>query len=140
MRMIIQKDYDTMSRWAAHYIVNKILKFNPTPDRPFVLGLPTGSSPIGTYQKLVELHKQGKISFKNIITFNMDEYINIPEEHPESYHYFMHHHFFQHIDIPRENINILDGNAPDLEDECAQFEEKIKKVGPIHLFSWWHWP
>ena len=134
MRMIIQHDYNAMSKWTAHYIAYKINKFNPTPDNPFVLGLPTGSSPIGTYEKLVELHKNGKISFKNVITFNMDEYISIPEEHPESYHYFMYHNFFNHIDIPKENINILNGNAKDLIEECQQYEDKIKSVGGIHLF------
>jgi glucosamine-6-phosphate deaminase len=132
--MIIQQDYDSMSKWTAHYIVDQILKFDPTPDKPFVLGLPTGSSPIGTYQKLVELHKSGKISFKNVITFNMDEYIGIAEDHPESYHYFMHNYFFDHVDIPEENINILDGNAPDLGVECARYEKKIKDAGGIHLF------
>ena len=134
MRMIIQKDYDAMSTWAAHYIVHQIKEFKPTPDKPFVLGLPTGSSPVGTYRKLVALHKQGKISFKNVITFNMDEYIGLPEDHPQSYHYFMYHHFFNHIDIPKENINILDGNAKDLEAECQKYEDKIKSVGGIHLF------
>ncbi len=109
----------------------KLKKFNPTPDNPFVLGLPTGSSPIGTYKKLVELYKQGKISFKNVITFNMDEYIGIPEDHPESYHYFMYHHLFNHIDIPKKNINILNGNAKDLIEECQQYEDKIKSVGGI---------
>ncbi len=132
MRVIIQENYDNMSTWTAHYIVYKILKFNPTPEKPFVLGLPTGSSPIGTYKKLVELHKAGKVSFKNVVTFNMDEYIKIAEDHPESYHYFMNHHFFSHIDIPKENINILDGNAPDLEEECRRYEEKIKAIGGIH--------
>jgi len=134
MRMIIQKDYNSMSKWAAHYIAHKINKFGPTPAKPFVLGLPTGSSPIGTYQRLVELHQEGKISFKNVITFNMDEYIGISENHPESYHYFMYHHLFNHIDIPRENINILNGNAKDLEAECQRYEEKIKALGGIHLF------
>ena len=134
MRVIIQENYDFMSTWTAHYIAHKIKKFGPTPERPFVLGLPTGSSPIGTYKKLVELHKAGKVSFKNVVTFNMDEYIGISEDHPESYHYFMYHHFFNHIDIPRENINILNGNAPDLEAECQRYEDKIKAVGGIHLF------
>ncbi len=134
MRMIIQKDYDSMSKWAAHYIAHKINQFKPTSQKPFILGLPTGSSPVGTYQKLVELHKQGKISFRHVITFNMDEYIGIPENHPQSYHYFMYHHLFDHIDIPKESINILDGNAPDLEAECERYEKKINATGGIHLF------
>ena len=134
MRMIIQKDYEAMSTWTAHYIVNKINRYNPTADKPFVLGLPTGSSPIGTYKKIVALHKQGKISFKNVITFNMDEYIGIPEDHPQSYHYFMYHNLFDHIDIPKENINILNGNAKDLYEECQRYEAKIKEVGGINIF------
>ena len=134
MRMIIQNDYEAMSTWTAHYIVNKIHRYKPTKDRPYVLGLPTGSSPVGTYKKLVELHNQGKISFKNVITFNMDEYIGIPEGHPQSYHYYMYHHLFDHIDIPKENINILDGNANDLYEECQRYEAKIKDVGGINIF------
>ena len=134
MRVIIQKDYEAMSKWTAHYIVHRINRCNPTPENPFVLGLPTGSSPIGTYKKLIQLHKQGKISFKNVITFNMDEYSGIPEHHPQSYHYFMYHHFFNHVDIPKENINILDGNAADLIAECQRYEDKINAVGGIQLF------
>ncbi|MBN1154197.1 glucosamine-6-phosphate deaminase [candidate division KSB1 bacterium] len=134
MRMIIQHDYDAMSKWTAHYIANKIKKFNPTPEKPFILGLPTGSSPIGTYKKLVELNTKGVFSFQNVVTFNMDEYINIPEDHPQSYHYFMHHYLFNHVDIKPENINILNGNAPDLDAECIKYEEKIRKLGGIHLF------
>jgi glucosamine-6-phosphate deaminase len=134
MRILIHENYLSLSNWAAHYIAKKINDFGPTTEKPFVLGLPTGSSPIGTYNELVDLHKQGKISFKNVITFNMDEYVNIPETHPESYHYFMDKHFFSHIDIPRENINILDGNAKDLDKECQNFENRIKKVGGINLF------
>jgi len=134
MRIIIKKDYDEVSNWVANYVVNKINQANPTPDKPFVLGLPTGSSPLGTYRRLIELHKAGKVSFKNVITFNMDEYVGLPEDHPKSYHYFMWTNLFNHIDIPRENVNILNGNAPDLEKECQEYEEKIKKVGGIDLF------
>ena len=134
MRLIIQKDYDQMSKWTAQYIINKINDFAPTKNKPFVLGLPTGSSPVGTYQEIVKLHKAGKVSFENVITFNMDEYVGIPEDHPESYHTFMFHHLFNHIDILPENINILNGNVDDLEEECRQYEEKIEAVGGIHFF------
>jgi glucosamine-6-phosphate deaminase len=97
--------------------------------------LPTGSSPIPTYKELVkEAHKAGDISFKNVVTFNMDEYVGLDEHHPQSYHAFMHDHLFDHIDIPKENVNILNGNAPDLEEECQQYEEKIKSYGGIDLF------
>lgn len=134
MRVIIQPDYQKISDWTANYIVEKINKFNPTPERMFVLGLPTGGTPVGTYKALVKMHKAGKVSFKNVITFNMDEYVGIPESHPESYHSFMKTNLFDHIDIKPENINILNGNAKDLEAECENYEKKIKAAGGIHLF------
>ena len=134
MKLIIQKNYEEISSWTASHIAKRINDFNPSPEKPFVLGLPTGSSPVGTYRELVKMNKEGKVSFKNVITFNMDEYVGIPREHPESYHTFMHTHFFSHIDIIPENINIPDGNAPDLEKECQQYEEKIKQAGGIDLF------
>ena len=134
MRVIIEPDYETASKWAANYIAKRINEFNPNQTNPFVLGLPTGSSPVGIYKELITLNKKGAISFQNVITFNMDEYVNLPEEHPESYHSFMWSNFFSHIDIDKENVNILNGNAPDLEAECAGYEEKITKVGGIKLF------
>lgn len=134
MRLIIQPNYELVSKWAAHYVASTLLEFNPTPTKPFVLGLPTGSSPIGMYKELIELNRSGKISFKNIVTFNMDEYVGLPESHPESYHYFMWSKFFSHIDIDKNNVNILNGNAKDLETECEQYEEKIKSYGGIDLF------
>jgi glucosamine-6-phosphate deaminase len=82
----------------------------------------------------VDLHRQGKVSFKNVVTFNMDEYVGLADDHPQSYHYFMWHHLFSHVDIPPANVNILNGNAPDLAKECEAYEEKIKKVGGIDLF------
>lgn len=134
MRVIIEPNYETASQWAANYVAKKINDFGPNESKPFVLGLPTGSSPLGMYKALIELNKAGKVTFKNVVTFNMDEYVNIPEDHPESYHSFMWNNFFSHIDIPKENVNILNGNAPDLEAECAAYEEKIKNVGGVTLF------
>lgn len=134
MRILIHENYQSLSKFAAYYISKTIKDFNPTPKKPFILGLPTGSSPLGTYQHLVELHQQGKVSFQNVVTFNMDEYVGLPENHTESYHYFMWSNFFSHIDIPAENVNILNGNAADLEKECADYEAKIKKYGGINLF------
>jgi glucosamine-6-phosphate deaminase len=99
-----------------------------------VLGLPTGSSPLGIYAELIKLNKKGVVSFKDVITFNMDEYVNLPKEHAESYYSFMWNNFFSHIDIKKENANILNGNADDLEAECAAYEAKMKKVGGIRLF------
>ncbi len=134
MRLIIQESYGKMSQWAAAYIVKRINEFKPTAKRPFVLGLPTGSTPIGTYKELIHLNQTGRVSFKNVVTFNMDEYIGIPKDHPESYHTFMWSNFFSQIDIPAANVNILDGNAPDLEKECEAYEAKIAAVGGIDLF------
>ncbi len=134
MRILIHDNYPTLSKWVAHYLARKINRARPSPDNPFVLGLPTGSSPAGIYRELVNLYKGKKVSFKNVITFNMDEYVGIPENHPQSYHFFMQENLFNHIDIPRENINILNGNAVDLEKECEQYEEKIKAVNGIDLF------
>ena len=134
MRIIIHDSNEALSKWTACYVAQKINRAKPTTDRPFVLGLPTGSSPIGTYQQLVDLHRQGKASFKNVVTFNMDEYVGLSEDHPQSYHYFMWHHLFSHVDIPAANVNILNGNAQDLEEECEAYEERIRKVGGIDLF------
>ena len=134
MRLIIEPDYEKVSEWAAMYVASRINAAQPTAEKPFVLGCPTGSSPLGMYKKLIELNKAGKVSFKNVITFNMDEYVGLPEEHPESYHSFMWNNFFSHIDIKKENVNILNGNADDLEQECARYEERIKQAGGIDLF------
>lgn len=134
MRLIIEPDYAKMSQWAANHVIEKINAFNPTPDRKFVLGLPTGSSPEGMYAELVKANKEGRVSFKNVLTFNMDEYVGLPEEHPESYHSFMARNLFDHIDCPKENIHILNGNAEDLEAECAHYEEMIAEAGGIDLF------
>lgn len=134
MRLIIQPTYELVSKWAANYTAARINKFNPASKNPFVLGLPTGSSPLGMYKELIKLKKKGKISFKHVVTFNMDEYVGLPEDHPESYHSFMWNNFFSHIDIIKKNVNILNGNAKDLEKECESYEERISKVGGIKLF------
>ncbi|KAF7965178.1 hypothetical protein HWV62_45246, partial [Athelia sp. TMB] len=108
--------------------------FAPTAEKPFVLGLPTGSSPIPTYKALIKLVKDGKLSFKHVITFNMDEYVGLPKDHPESYHTFMFREFFSHVDIPPSQVNILDGTVEDLIGECKHYEERIKAAGGIELF------
>ncbi|KAI8146059.1 glucosamine-6-phosphate isomerase [Fennellomyces sp. T-0311] len=134
MRLIVRADYEEVSSYVANYIKERINQFSPTPDRPFVLGLPTGSSPIGTYQKLVELYRDGQVSFENVVTFNMDEYVGLPREHPESYHSFMWSNLFMHINIKPENVHMLDGNAPDLDEECRRYEAKIAILGGVELF------
>ena len=114
MRVIIEPNYDLMSQWAANYVVAKINAAKPTAEKPFVLGLPTGSSPIGMYRGLVKAYQEGKVSFKNVVTL----YTNL----------------FNHIDCPKENIHILNGNAKDLAEECANYEKEIEKFGGIDLF------
>lgn len=134
MRLIPLKTEQQVSRWAAHHIVDRINAFQPTEDRPFVLGLPTGGTPLKTYKELIALCKEGKVSFKHVVIFNMDEYVGLPKEHPESYHSFMYNNFFNHIDIQEKNINILNGNTADHDEECRRYEEKINSYGKIHLF------
>ncbi|MBR3812427.1 MAG: glucosamine-6-phosphate deaminase [Spirochaetaceae bacterium] len=134
MRVIIRDDYEGCAVWAANHIARRINDAKPTAKKPFILGLPTGSTPLGTYKKLIELNKAGKVSFENVVTFNMDEYVGLKPEHDQSYHYFMWENFFKHIDIKKENVNILDGMASDLEAECARYEAKIDAYGGIDLF------
>ena len=119
MRLIIQPDYQSVSQWAAHYVAAKIKAANPTPEKPFVLGCPTGSSPLGMYKALIDLNKKGIVSFQNVVTFNMDEYVGLPKEHPESYYSFMWNNFFSQIDIDKAirgnifvalKLGLLDGD------------------------------
>ncbi|MDO4757890.1 MAG: glucosamine-6-phosphate deaminase [Rikenellaceae bacterium] len=134
MRLIIQPESNKVAVWAANHIIEAIKAKAAKTDAPFVLGLPTGSTPLETYAELIRRHKAGDVSFKNVITFNMDEYVGLPKEHPESYYSFMWNNFFSHIDIVRENVHILNGNAPDLEAECAAYEAAIVAAGGIDLF------
>ncbi|MBE9518555.1 MAG: glucosamine-6-phosphate deaminase [Bacteroidetes bacterium] len=134
MRVIIKDTSKEAGNWVADYVINRIKAFEPSSEKPFVLGLPTGSSPIPVYKELIRRNQAGEFSFQNVVTFNMDEYVNLPQDHPESYHTFMYNKLFNHIDIPPENIHILDGNAPDLEKECHDYEKKIESFGGIELF------
>lgn len=134
MKLIILDTYDEVSEWTAKYIRKRITDFQPSADRLFTMGLPTGSTPLGTYKKLIQFHTERTISFQFVKTFNMDEYVNLSRSHPESYHSFMYDNFFKHIDIDPRNVHILDGNASDLGKECQQFEEEIQKAGGIELF------
>ncbi len=134
MRVIIKPDYEAVSAWAAEYVIQRINAFSPAEDCKFVLGLPTGSSPLGMYRRLVSAYEEGRISFRNVVTFNMDEYVGIAEDHPESYHSFMRRNLFCHIDCPEDQIHILNGNAADLQEECEAYEDAIDDAGGIDLF------
>jgi glucosamine-6-phosphate deaminase len=135
MKVIIRSTSAETSTYVAEHIIHQINNFKPTEAHPnFVLGLPTGSSPEQIYAHLVAAYRARRISFANVITFNMDEYVGLPEDHPESYHSFMYKHFFAHVDVDPANVNILNGNAPDLAAECAGYEARIAAAGGIDLF------
>ena len=133
MRIIIQSNYNDVVYWAGNYIIQKINLFRPSSNNLFVLGLPTGSTPIGLYNYLAEECKKGNVSFKYVVTFNMDEYIGLGREDPDSYAYYMHKHFFSKIDISPENINLLDGKSDNSTKECEKYEKKIREMG-VNLF------
>jgi len=120
--------------WAARYVEAQIKQFAPTAERPFVLGLPTGGTPLAMYKRLAERVRAGALSFEHVVTFNMDEYVGLPAEHPESYRTYMWQKFFSQIDIPEAQVHLLDGNAADLEAECDRYEAQIKQFGGIELF------
>lgn len=128
MNLVITKDYNGMAREASRIIAQELLK------KPkMVLGLATGSTPEKVYQKLIELYQKGLISFKDVITFNLDEYLGLSKTHEQSYYYYMMDNLFHHIDIEKENVNILDGKALDIDQECKDYEDRIKKAGGIDL-------
>jgi glucosamine-6-phosphate deaminase len=131
MRLLIHENYEKACIWTARYIADRIRSHG---DKPFVLGLPTGSSPLGIYREFIKMYKEKKISFANVHSFNMDEYVGLSEEHPRSYHYFMYENLFNHIDIDRKHVHILNGMANDPENECNQYEEAISAEGGIDLF------
>ncbi|MCR5017682.1 MAG: glucosamine-6-phosphate deaminase [Bacteroidales bacterium] len=134
MKVVIRNSSKEGSLYAAHLIADRIRAKAAVTDKPFVIGLCTGSTPIETYAELIRMVKAGELSFKNVISFNMDEYVGLPVEHPESYHSFMHRYLFDHIDEKPENIHILDGNAKDVEAECAAYEKAIVDAGGFDLF------
>ncbi len=131
MRLVIT---EKVGRWAANYVVKKIREAAPTAERNFILGLPTGGTAVELYSHLVDFHKRGQISFKNVTTFNMDEYIGLPKAHPESYHTYMRQNLFKHVDIDSAKINIPNGNATDLAAECASYDKRMADCGGVDLF------
>ncbi len=134
MRVIIKENKVVLSNWAANYVAYKINKFRPSKSKPFVLGLPTGSTPLGVYKELIKMFQKGKVSFANVVTFNMNEYIGLPAENKQSYHYFMQENFFKHIDIKQSNVHLLNGMTKNYEKECADYEKAMADVGGVNLF------
>ena len=132
MRLIIREGFESASIWTARYVAKRVM--SGSRDKPFVLGLPTGSSPLRIYREFINMYKEGKLSFKNVRTFNMDEYVGLPAGHPQSYRYYMTENLFKHIDIDPKNTHILNGTADDPEKECKLYEEAIAAEGGIDLF------
>jgi glucosamine-6-phosphate deaminase len=128
MEVVIKQDYEQMSKAAAQIVVDVL---NTKPNA--VLGMATGSTPLGLYQELVRLHKMGQVDFSSVTTFNLDEYVGLPANHPQSYHYFMHEHFFQHVNIPRHNINIPSGTTSNYPAFCQWYEGRIAECGGIDV-------
>lgn len=114
---------------AAEGIITSIVQTNPRA----VLGLATGSTPIGIYEELVKTYQKEVVSFQSVTTFNLDEYVGIAEDHPESYHRYMRKHLFEHIDIPAEQAHIPNGNAADLEQECIRYNRLLDAAKQIDL-------
>lgn len=128
MKIVRTNNYEEMSQEACKRVINAIQQ-----KKDLVLGLATGSTPEGMYECLIKNNKKGKVSFKDVITFNLDEYIGLESDHPNSYHYFMHENFFKHIDISLENTHLPRGVAKDFEEECERYEQLIESVGGIDL-------
>lgn len=128
MRIYVCKDYERMSKIAANYLAAQV---TIKPDS--VLGLATGSTPVGMYKELVRMYEDKSISFKEVTTFNLDEYINLPKENENSYYTFMHTNLFDKIDIKEENINIPDGNAKDFDVYAKEYEKAIAHHGGVDL-------
>lgn len=128
MKIIEVKNYQQMSERAAQYIIEKVSMFPK-----LKLGLATGSTPIGTYQKLIEDHQKNGTSYQRVTTFNLDEYIGLAGNHPNSYRYFMNQQLFDHIDIKKTRTYVPSGVAVDLKRECQHYEDLIEEHGGIDL-------
>ncbi len=128
MNVLIYENEEQIGIAAGNYMCGQVLQ---KPDS--VLGLATGSTPLKPYGQMIELYKKGIVDFSKVTTFNLDEYVNLDVNDKNSYHSFMHENLFDHINIPEENINFLDGNAADLDEECRRYEKKIKAAGGIDI-------
>jgi glucosamine-6-phosphate deaminase len=128
MEVDISKTYEELSRKAANVIADVL---NAKPNA--VLGMATGSSPLGLYQELVRMHREEGLNFSQVTTFNLDEYVGLPVTHEQSYHYFMHENFFQHVNIPRENVHIPSGTTRNYRAFCEWYENRIKACGGIDV-------
>ena len=132
MRLVVTKM--NLGLWAAAYVKEKIHAFRPTAEKPFVMGLPTGGTVMDFYANLRLFYKEHLLDFRHIVTFNMDEYVGLPADHPQSYRSYMRQNLFSQVNIPPENTHLLNGQAANLPLECAQYEKAIRQAGGIDLF------
>ena len=132
MKIIVTEQ--NIGLWAASFIKERVNAFAPTPEKPFVLGLPTGGTVVDMYAYLCTFCQRGEIDFQHIFTFNMDEYVGLSPQDPHSYHYYMKRHLFDGVNLPASQTHILNGLASDLQQECDWYENSIKQAGGIHLF------
>ncbi|HUV39120.1 MAG TPA: glucosamine-6-phosphate deaminase [Planctomycetota bacterium] len=128
MEVIVKKDYDEMSRLAAQKIA-AVVRENPR----CVLGLATGSTPLGTYKELIRMHKKEGLDFQQVASFNLDEYVGIQPTHDQSYYHFMYHNLFKHININLDNVHVPSGIAADVEAHCAWYDDEIERWGGIDI-------
>jgi len=128
VEVIIKDTYEEMSAAAAQRVVKTL---NAKPNA--VLGMATGSTPLGLYKELVRLHKGGHVDFSQVTTFNLDEYVGPPVTHPQSFHSFMHENFFQHVNIPPQNVYIPSGTTDNYQAFCAWYEDRIRQCGGIDI-------
>jgi glucosamine-6-phosphate deaminase len=128
MLVIVKDNYDELSREAAQIVVNRLRK-KPN----LVLGLATGSTPLGMYKEFIRMQDEEGLDFSKVTTFNLDEYVGLPPTHDQSYNYFMWQNLFDHLNIPAHSIHILDGMANDIDHHCEWYEEEIRKAGGIDI-------
>ncbi len=134
MRVVIKPDYKNLSQWAADYVVYRINKHRPSPKKPFVLGLPSGSTPLGMFEALARYYKEGKVSFENVVFFGMGEYVGVGAGDEHGFQYFLWDKFLKYVNIKKEHVHFLDGLTTDFSKECANYEKAIAAAGGVNLF------
>lgn len=134
MRVVVKKDYEELSRWAADYVVYRINKHKPSPKHLFVLGLPSGSTPLGMFKYLAQYYKEGKVSFANVVFFGMGEYVGIGAGDERGFQYFLWDKFLKYVNIKKEHVYFLNGLTTDFAKECTNYEATIQKYGGVDLF------
>ncbi|MDO4161516.1 MAG: glucosamine-6-phosphate deaminase [Pseudomonadota bacterium] len=134
MRVVIKPTYEDMSSWAADYVVYRINKHKPTPKKPFVLGLPSGSTPLGMFAGLAQAYKEGRVSFENVIFFGTCEYVGVGAGDEHGFQYSLWDKFLKFVNVKKEHVHFLNGLTTNFSKECASYEKALKDCGGVHLF------